>query len=56
MFFIVDKTVCGQNLTLRESDIEKCTSPETYDYFDGSEVSYALTFLCIALFIVGELF
>ena len=41
---------------LSQYEMENCTKLETYDYFDGSEVSYALTFSFIGLFVVGEFF
>ena len=40
--------------TLKQTDMEECTEQKTFDYFDGSEVSYALTFLCVGLFVVGK--
>ena len=54
-FFTVDESVCNLGV-LSQYEMENCTKPKTYDYFDGSEVSYALTFSFIGLFIVGELF
>lgn len=36
--------------------LEPCTPLEHYDYFSGSEVSFALTFLVAALCIPGILF
>ena len=52
--FAVDKTVCDLGV-LKQSEMENCTKPETYDYFDGSEVSYALTFMFLGVFVVGRL-
>ena len=34
--------------------VANCTDPKTFDYFDGSEVSYALTWLFAGLFCVGK--
>ncbi|XP_023217441.1 dual oxidase 2-like [Centruroides sculpturatus] len=48
------KNVTFQSLPpLSHDDIESCSSVETFDYFSGSEVSYAFTFLSLALFVVG---
>lgn len=38
---------------LNRSRVEECTSLKTFDYFSESEISYALTFLGLALFVVG---
>ena len=51
--FVDDLALCPQPMQLSELDMENCTSPESYDYFTGSEVSFALSFLAIGLFAVG---
>ncbi|KAH7962522.1 hypothetical protein HPB52_016681 [Rhipicephalus sanguineus] len=38
---------------LNSSRVENCTRLKTFDYFSESEISYALTFLGLALFVVG---
>ncbi|KAK8769919.1 hypothetical protein V5799_013614 [Amblyomma americanum] len=38
---------------LNSQRVESCTQLKTFDYFSESEVSYALTFLGLALFVVG---
>ncbi|XP_064475298.1 dual oxidase 2-like [Ornithodoros turicata] len=47
---------CHSLPPLNSSLVEPCTSLKTFDYFTESEVSYALTFLSLALFIVGCVF
>uniref|UniRef100_H2Z321 NAD(P)H oxidase (H2O2-forming) n=1 Tax=Ciona savignyi TaxID=51511 RepID=H2Z321_CIOSA len=42
--------LCPQPMQLNETDMEECTSPKTFDYFTGSEWSYALTFASFGLF------
>merc|ERR1719354_788936 len=44
---------CATPLQLNETDMEECTPPASFDYFSGSEVSYALTFTFFGLFIIG---
>ncbi|XP_076805586.1 dual oxidase 2-like isoform X1 [Clavelina lepadiformis] len=46
---------CPQPDQLSELDMENCTDPEYFDYFSGSEVSYALTFTSFGLFIIATL-
>jgi len=46
--------LCEQPFQLSETDMEECSPPESYDYFTGSEVSFALTFLAVGLFAVGK--
>ncbi|CAN7939038.1 unnamed protein product, partial [Ixodes hexagonus] len=49
----------GSNVTchalppLNSARVESCTRLQTFDYFSESEISYALTFLGLALFVVG---
>ena len=43
------------NRTISELDLEECTGFKTYDFFTNSEVSFALTFAAIGMWIVGEL-
>lgn len=43
--------VCPQPFQLKAEDMENCTEVKSYDYFYGSEVSYALTLL----FILGSI-
>ena len=45
----------NENRTVSEFDMDKCTDLKTYDYFNHSENSYALTFAAVGLWIVGEL-
>uniref|UniRef100_H2YK35 NAD(P)H oxidase (H2O2-forming) n=1 Tax=Ciona savignyi TaxID=51511 RepID=H2YK35_CIOSA len=44
--------LCPQPMQLNETDMEECTAPETFDYFTGSELSYALTFASFGLFVI----
>uniref|UniRef100_H2Z322 NAD(P)H oxidase (H2O2-forming) n=1 Tax=Ciona savignyi TaxID=51511 RepID=H2Z322_CIOSA len=46
--------LCPQPMQLNETDMEECTSPKTFDYFTGSEWSYALTFASFGLFTLGR--
>uniref|UniRef100_H2Z327 NAD(P)H oxidase (H2O2-forming) n=1 Tax=Ciona savignyi TaxID=51511 RepID=H2Z327_CIOSA len=46
--------LCPQPMQLNETDMEECTSPKTFDYFTGSEWSYALTFASFGLFTLGS--
>lgn len=34
--------------------MEECTAPETFDYFSGSEISFALSFTAIGLYVLSE--
>ncbi|XP_063956076.1 dual oxidase 2-like isoform X4 [Lytechinus pictus] len=43
----------GENRTISETDLEPCTKLQIFDYFTGSEVSYALSFLAIGIWVVG---
>ncbi|XP_030832129.1 dual oxidase 1 isoform X2 [Strongylocentrotus purpuratus] len=43
----------GENRTISENDMENCTKLQTFDYFEGSEVSYALSFLALGIWVVG---
>ncbi|XP_070541735.1 dual oxidase 2-like isoform X2 [Ptychodera flava] len=45
--------VCPQEYQLSEVDMEPCTDRQTFDYFSGSEVSFALTFFFCGVFAVG---
>lgn len=47
-------TTCHALPPLNSSRVESCTRLQTFDYFSESEVSYALTFLGLALFAVGQ--
>ncbi|XP_014663461.1 PREDICTED: dual oxidase 2-like [Priapulus caudatus] len=38
---------------MQESGLAACTSLQQFDFFSGSEISYALTFLAVGLFGVG---
>ncbi len=42
----------NENRSINENDMEDCTDLNTFDYFEGSEVSYALSFLALGLFCV----
>ena len=42
------------NRTVSDLDLDECTELKTYDYFEGSEVSFALTFLFAGLWAVGK--
>lgn len=44
---------CHSLPPLNNTLVESCTPPKTFDYFIESEASYALTFLGLALFILG---
>lgn len=46
-------TTCHALPPLNSSRVESCTQLKTFDYFSESEISYALTFLGLALFVVG---
>ena len=35
--------------------MESCTKLQTFDYFEGSEVSYALSFLAVGVWTVGKM-
>lgn len=43
----------GQGRTISEDDMENCTKLQTFDYFEGSEISYALSYLALGVWIVG---
>ncbi|XP_038077765.1 dual oxidase 2-like isoform X2 [Patiria miniata] len=43
----------NENRSLNENDMEECTQLYTFDYFEGSEISYALSYLAIGLFCLG---
>ena len=40
--------------TVSELNLDNCTDLETYDYFDGSEAPFALTFSAAGLWTVGR--
>ncbi|CAN8011196.1 unnamed protein product, partial [Ixodes pacificus] len=44
---------CNALPPLNSARVESCTRLQTFDYFSESEVSYALTFLGLALFVLG---
>ncbi|XP_078588856.1 dual oxidase 2-like isoform X2 [Branchiostoma floridae x Branchiostoma japonicum] len=61
--FIATDSPCFQPKQLSQFDMEPCTPDtvdktvdfkrETFDYFTGSEASYILTFMALAVFIIG---
>ena len=53
-FFTVSDKPCKLP-RIKPNDVEDCTQPKTFDYFDGSEVSFALTFTAVGIFIIGKL-
>ncbi|XP_077966931.1 dual oxidase 2-like [Styela clava] len=44
--------LCPQPFPLSELDMEECTDVEKYDYFTGSELSFALSFAAIGLYVI----
>ncbi|XP_063244326.1 dual oxidase-like isoform X2 [Bacillus rossius redtenbacheri] len=38
---------------LTSDNLEECTLPETYDYFEGSEISFIVTFLGVGLIVLA---
>ncbi|KAB7505720.1 Respiratory burst oxidase-like protein A [Armadillidium nasatum] len=47
------ETTCRYLPQLNDTELEKCTRPQTYDYFSGSVTSYILTFLFTGIVITG---
>lgn len=43
------------SLTPSELDMENCTYPRSFDYFGGSQVSYALSYCALGLSVVGSI-
>ncbi|XP_046845729.1 dual oxidase 2-like isoform X2 [Xenia sp. Carnegie-2017] len=50
--FFTSESKCPAH-TIGPDDVEDCTPPKTFDYFEDSEVSYLLTFVFIGLFVIG---
>ncbi|XP_063965836.1 dual oxidase-like [Lytechinus pictus] len=46
----------GENRTISENDMEPCTKLQIFDYFTGSEVSYALSFLALGIWVVEAVY
>ncbi|XP_076806582.1 dual oxidase 2-like [Clavelina lepadiformis] len=42
---------CGQPFQLKDSDMEGCTELETYDYFENDQVSFAVVFTGLGVFV-----
>ncbi|XP_071487821.1 dual oxidase 2-like [Diadema antillarum] len=48
-----DQPFIPEDRTISEDDMEPCTPLQIFDYFTGSEVSYALSYLALGIWIVG---
>ncbi|XP_064595545.1 dual oxidase 2-like [Liolophura sinensis] len=51
--FFTDGAPCLPDFHLNASNLEECKPLKKFDYFEGSEVSYALSFLFLGLVAVG---
>ncbi|XP_022093825.1 dual oxidase 2-like isoform X3 [Acanthaster planci] len=43
----------NENHSINEKDMEECTMLYTFDYFTGSEISYAVSYFALGLFCLG---
>lgn len=45
---------CRQPEQLTTDSLEECTSLQRYDYFDGSRLSHAFSFIALGVILLGE--